>query len=82
MRKPAKKFTPLLMPRGKRNTEPEVIKIATESQANNLKRHLHGAIIAIDQLMGIKPKCYQCYQDRGFLVKCICQPVDIDVNSA
>lgn len=74
MRNPSKKFSPLLIPRGKRDTGPEVIKIATESQANELKRHLHGAIIVIDQLMGIKPKCDKCYQERGFLVKCVCIP--------
>lgn len=69
MRKGSKKARPVI----KRGQEPEVIKIATETQANNLKRHLHGAIIAIDQLMGIKPKCDKCYHEKGFLVKCVCE---------
>ena len=54
-----------------KSKEPDKIK----EQLITTRRHLKGALISVETMLGltITPKCRKCYNEYGYIDKCVCE---------
>lgn len=48
-----------------------------KEQLLNMRRHLKGSLITVERFLGFyQPKCKVCYDNYGFIDKCVCEKKD------